>query len=177
MTVRKLWRLWGLVLVAGVLAALALPDLTSPNDAPTVRATRQRAQLPALAPLPRPADPAPALATLSQSTIWGPLPPRAASGAASDGEASLPKWSLSGFYEISGTKFVIVSFEKLVRPSQQLKVADKLPDGSRIVQIEPDRVRVRAPSPSAATDGASAPTSQWLPITPGLPIPASKRHR
>lgn len=177
MTVRKLWRLWGLVLVAGVLAALALPDSTTSNDAPTVRATRQPAQLPALAPSPLPADPAPALATLSQSTIWGPLPPRAASGAAGKGEAPPPKWSLSGFYEISGTKFVIVSFEKLVRPSQQLKVADKLPDGSRIVQIEPDRVRVRVPAPEAPAEGASAPTSLWLPITPGLPMPTGKRRR
>lgn len=176
MSVRKLWRLWGLVLVAVVLAALVFQDSTPSSDAPAVRATRQRAPLPALAPLPRPADPAPSLAALSQATIWGPLPPRAASGAADGGEAPPPGWSLSGFYEISGTKFVIVSFEQQLRPSQQLKVADKLPDGSRIVQIEPDRVRVRAPAPAAAAEGASTPPSLWLPITPGLPMPASKRQ-
>lgn len=177
MSVRKLWRLWGLVLVAVILAWLALQDAPSPNETPTVRATRQRALLPALAPSPRPADPAQSLATLSQSTIWGPLPSRAASGATSDGEAPLTKWSLSGFYETSGIKFVIVSFEQQARPSQQLKVGDKLPDGSRIVQIETDRVRVRAPTIGAVAEGASAPTSGWLPITPGLPMPASKRQR
>lgn len=176
MSVRRLWRLWGLGLVAFVLAWLMLQDWLSPGEAQTVRAVRQASQLPSLAPQPRPADPAPYLAALSQSTMWGPLPARAASGAGGVGEAPPPKWSVTGFFENAGRRYVVVSFEQQARPSQQLRVGDSLPDGSRIVQISRDRVRVQSPAPGAAAEGASPPASHWLPITPGLPIPAAK-HR
>lgn len=171
MTVRKLWRLWGLLLVALVLAWLVMQSPGSSGDVQTVRATRHAARLQALTPLPRPADPASSLATLSESTMWGPLPPRAASGVAGGAESPPPKWSLTGFYERSGKRYVVVSFEQQARPSQQLKVADSLPDGSRIIRIETDRVRVRSPA------AGNAAAFEWIPITPGLPMPSSRRQR
>lgn len=176
MSVRRLWRLWALLLVAVVLAWLTL----SPNagDQPTLVAARQNARLPSLAPAPVPADPAPALALLSQSTLWGPLPPRAASGAAG-GAPPDPQWAVTGYYELSGKRFVIVSFDQQALPSQQLSVGNRLPDGSRIAQIEPDRVRVWAPRAAAQADPAAAavkqPGSWWLPITPGLPAQARRQ--
>jgi hypothetical protein len=179
MSVRKLWRLWLLGLVAVVLTWLALQDPLSSSDVQAVGEARPGARLPTVAPPPRPVDPAPALAALSQSALWGPLAPRAASGAGGDAGAEMPppQWSLSGYYENTGTRFVIVSFEQQVLPSRQLRVADRLPDGSRIEQIEPDRVRVRRPPPSSADEAASSPESSWLPITPGLPAPATKNQR
>lgn len=176
MSVRRMWRLWALALVVVVLAWLVLQDRLTSVEPEPVRATRQSSGLPALAPQPAPADPAPSLAALSQSTLWGPLPQRA-SGAASAAEAPPPKWALTGFYERSGRRFVIVSFEQQVQPSQQLQVADKLPDGSRIVRIETDKVRVRRPAPSAPEEGAAAQSFEWIPITPGLPMPGGKRPR
>lgn len=178
MSVRALWRLWGLGLVAFVLAWLVLQNWLSPSEVQTVRAVRQSASLPALAPLPRMTDSGPDLAALSQSAMWGPLPAPAASGAA-QGEAPPPKWSLTGFFANSGRRFVVVSFEGQARPSLQLGAGDKLPDGSRIVRIDPDRVLVRVPSSAGEAEGASSPepTSSWLPITPGLPMPAAKQRR
>lgn len=180
MSVRKLWRLWALVLAAVVLAGLTLQTPPS-DDLQPVAATRKDARVPSLAPPPVPVDPAPALTKLSQSTLWGPLAPRAASGAAA-GEAPLPpKWDLTGYYELSGKRFVIVSFEQQALPSRQLTLADRLPDGSRIEQIEPDRVRVRRPWTRSRVDspakGATAPRSNWLPITPGLSTPTPKNNR
>ncbi len=179
MSVRGLWRLWALVLVAVVLAGSTLWQPAS-DEMALVAATRQDARLPTLAAPPVPVDPAPALAKLSQSTLWGPLAPRPASDAGG-GDAPPPKWALTGFYEQGGKRFVIVSFEQQALPSQQLKLGDKLPDGSRIEQIEPDRARVRAlrarSGVGSPADGALAPTSGWLPITPGLsaPTPHGKR--
>jgi len=179
-SVRGLWRLWALVLVAVVLAGLTLQTPPS-DDTPLVAATRKDARLPALAPPPVPVDPAPALVQLSQSTLWGPLAPRPTPGAAGGTAPPPPKWGLTGFYELTGKRFVILSFEQQALPSQQLKPGDKLPDGSRIERIEPDRVRVRAPRKRAdigSPDGsASAPSSGWLPITPGLPAPAARSKR
>ncbi|HMO45610.1 MAG TPA: hypothetical protein PKB14_06220 [Rubrivivax sp.] len=163
MTVRGLWRLWALLMTAAVLAGLALLQ-GSAQETPLV-APRQAARLPPLAPLPHLPDPAPALALLSQSTLWGPLAPRA--GAAGAEAPPPPKWGLTGYYEIAGTRYVVVSFELPARASQQLKRGDKLPDGSRIEGIEPDRVRVRAPD---------APKSVWLPVTPGL-APEPPKHK
>lgn len=178
MKVRQLWRLWVLALVAVALAWLALRDALTSRDVPGIGVARQGTGLPVIAPPPRPVDPAPALEALSQSSLWGPRASRPASGAgAAEPEAAPPKWSLSGYYEVAGTRFVIVSFEQQARSSQQLKVADKLPDGSRIEQIEPDRVRVRMPRPDPTDEGASSPRSGWLPITPGLPLPAAKNPR
>ncbi len=152
MSVRRLWRLWALLLVAVVLAWLTLSTPTA-GDKPTLVAARQNARLPNLAPAPVPADPGPALAVLSQSTLWGPLQPRPASGAAG-GAPPAPQWAVTGYYELSGKRFVIVSFDQQALPSQQLSVADRLPDGSRIAQIEPDRVRVwRAPGRRASRPG------------------------
>ncbi|MCU0963889.1 MAG: hypothetical protein MUF08_02270 [Burkholderiaceae bacterium] len=163
MSVRSLWRLWALALVAAVLAMLNLQ--TPPSDDMTlVAAARKEARLPHLAPPPVPVDPAPALTKLSQSTLWGPLAPRPASGAAGGAAPSPAKWGLTGFYERTGTRFVIVSFEQQALPTQQLKLGDRLPDGSRIERIEPDRVRARR----ARASSTSAPSARWLPITPGL---------
>ncbi len=168
-----MWRLWALVMVAVVLAALMLR--TPPSDeTPLVAATRKDARLPDLAPPAVPIDPAPALTKLSQSTLWGPLAPRPASGAAGGEAPQPPKWALTGFYELSGTRFVVVSFEQQALPSQQLKQGDKLPNGSRIERIEPDRVRARRPRASL---GAGAPSSGWLPITPGLPARSANEKR
>lgn len=170
MSVRGLWRLWALVLIAIVLAWLMLrPTLSS--DLPALVSARQPDRMPKLAPLPVPTDPAPALALLSQSTLWGPLPPRPASGAA--GEAPPPpKWEVSGFYVVSGKRYVVVSFEKQALPSLQLTRGDRLPDGSRITRIEPDRVHVLAPQTDAGAglqvNTAAQSKSSWLPITPGL---------
>lgn len=174
MSVRKLWRLWALVLVAVVLAALTLLRMPQSEEAPTAAAAAQEARLPTLAPLPAPLDPTPALAKLSQSTLWGPLAPRPASNAASGAAPAPAQWALTGFYELTGTRFVIVSFEQQALPPQLLKLGDKLPDGSRIEQIEPDRARARRPR---ARVGAGTPSSRWLPITPGLstPLPYDKR--
>jgi hypothetical protein len=172
-SVRGLWRLWALVLVAVVLAALTLQ--TPPAaDVPQVAAAHKDARPPPLAPPPVPIDPAPALMKLSQSTLWGPLAPRPASGAAGGAASTPPKWDLTGFYELTGTRFVIISFEQQALPSQQLKLGDKLPDGSRIERIDPDRGRARRPQ---ASTGAGAPGSLWLPITPGWspPSPQGKR--
>ena len=180
MSVRGLWRLWALLLVAAVLAGLMVSS-TSPGDLPALVAARHPARMPKLAPLPVPIDPAPALAQLSQSTLWGPLPPRPASGAAGDAPPP-PKWDVTGYYELAGKRYVVVSFEKQALPSQQLTLTNRLPDGSRIMRIEPDRVRVSAPdiAASGASTGpqdetASQPKARWLPITPGLPAQAVKR--
>lgn len=170
MSVRGLWRLWALLMIVAILVGLTLSSQPS-GDVPTLVAARQPVRMPKLAPLPTPVDPTPILAQLSQSTLWGPLAPRPASGAASDAPPP-PKWDVSGYYELGGKRFVVLSFEKQVLPSRQLTVKDKLPDGSRITRIEPDRVRTTAPSADAAApqaEGASQPTSRWLPITPGLP--------
>lgn len=166
MTVRSLWRLWALLMVAAALAWLIL--LPQPgHDVPPVAATRQGARLPTLAPLPRPADPAPTVARLAQSTLWGPVAPRAATGAAGAAAEAAPKWSVTGYYALSGIRHVVVSFDPPTTAALQLKVGDRLPDGSRIERIEPDRVRARAGS-ALAGDGAAAAGSVWLPVTPGL---------
>ncbi len=173
MSVRRLWRLWALVLVAVVLAALTLR--TPPSDEmPLVAAARKDARLPTLAPPPVTVDPAPALNKLSQSTLWGPLAPRPASSAASGAAPRPAQWALTGFYELKGTRFVIVSFEQQALPPQLLKLGDKLPDGSRIEQIEPDRARARRPR---TRTGVGTPSSRWLPITPGLPAPSPNDKR
>lgn len=177
MSVRKLWRLWALLMMVLVLAWLALQDSLSP-DARVVAAQRPGARLPPIARPPRPVDPAPSLAALSQSTLWGPLPPRPSAGASGpDTDTPPSKWTLSGYFEHSGTRFVVVSFEQPVRPSQQLKLGDKLPDGSRIVKIEPDRIRVQPVKVGSPEGTAAATTSGWLPITPGLPENAPKNKR
>lgn len=173
MSVRGLWRLWALGLVAAVLAVLNLQTPPSHDIAPAV-AARNESRLPNLAPPPVPVDPAPALAKLSQSTLWGPLAPRPPSGAAGGAAPPPPKWDLTGFFERTGTRFVIVSFEQQALPTQQLKLGDKLPDGSRIERIEPDRVRARQ---LRASVGAGAPSSRWLPITPGLSAPSPNDKR
>ena len=80
MSVRKLWRLWALLMVAAVLGWLALQDALSP-DPSVVGAQRPGTRLPSVATPPRPVDPAPSLAALSQSTLWGSLAPRPGSGA------------------------------------------------------------------------------------------------
>jgi hypothetical protein len=161
-SVRSLWRLWALLMLAVVLTWLMLQQQQPAQGTAPVVAARQGARLPALAPLPRPIDPAPTVARLAQSTLWGPLAPRAASGATGVAEAA--KWSLTGYYERSGIRYVVVSFDQPAMASLQLRAGDRLPDGSRIERIEPDRLRVRAP----AAGGAAAPGSSWLPITPGL---------
>lgn len=177
MSVREMWRTWALVIVAGVLAWLLLQDATAP-EVPVVAAVHPGARLPPLPPPPRPVDPAAALAALSHSTLWGPLAARAGSGASGpDAEPPPPKWNLSGYFSRDGSRFVVVSFERLARPSQNLTVGDKLPDGSRIVRIEPDRVRVQPASIDSPQEGASAPGSGWLPITPGLPEIARNNKR
>lgn len=179
MSVRQLWRLWVLGLVAVVLAWLGLTDDAPSVDAQGVRVVRPGTRMPDLAPSPQPVDPTPAVQALSQSTLWGPRAARVASGASGAGEAEVPPpaWGLTGYYENAGIRFVIVSFERQARSSQQLKVADKLPDGSRIERIEPDRVRVRMARPDPPEEGASAAKSAWLAITPGLLVPAAKDPR
>lgn len=179
MSVRQLWRLWALALVAVVLGWIALQSSLSSREVQEAGAVRQAARLPDVAPPPRPVDPTPALQALSQSTLWGPHVSRPASGAggADEADTAPPKWSVTGYYEIAGVRYVIVSFEQQVRSSQQLKVADKLPDGSRIEKIETDRVRVRMPRPNPPDEGASSPKSGWIPITPGLQKPAAKNPR
>jgi len=163
-SVRSLWRLWALVLMAAALAMLNLQ--TPPSDDMTlVAATRKEARQPNLAPPPVPIDPAPALTKLSQSTLWGPLAPRPASGAAGGAAPPPAKWGLTGFYERTGTRYVIVSFDQEALPTRQLKLGDKLPDGSRIERIEPDRVLARR---AGGKTSISAPSARWLPITPGL---------
>lgn len=173
MSVRSLWRLWALLLVAAALAMLNRQ--TPPSDDMTlVAAARKEARQPHLAPPPVPIDPAPALTKLSQSTLWGPLAPRPASGAAGGAAPPPAKWGLTGFYELTGTRYVIVSFDQQALPTRQLKVGDKLPDGSRIEWIEPDRVRARRARASTST---SAPSARWLPITPGLSaIPPNEKR-
>lgn len=177
MSVIKLWRLWALFLIVVVLAWMILQN--SPSEMPTQATVRQSVRMPAIAPVSLPADPAAELEALSKSTLWGPIAQRAASGANSS-DAPPPKWALSGYYDVSGKKYVIVSFEQLAQPSQQLKLHDKLPDGSSIEAIEPDRVRVRVPrgsSPGGTAAEASSPSgSIWLPITPGLPLPAPRER-
>lgn len=175
MTVRQLWRLWALLVVAVVLAWLAVEPSATSNGMALV-SPRQAARLPQLPPPPAPADPAAAIDKLAQSALWGP-PARAASGAAADDAPPPPKWALSGFVDVNGKRQVIVSFENLALPSRQLGVGDKLPDGSSIVAIEPDRLRVRAPRTRPPEGAASAPASGWLPITPGLTAPASPTRR
>ena len=81
---------------------------------------------------------------------------------------------MTGYYELTGTRFVIVSFDQQALPTRQLKLGDKLPDGSRIERIEPDRVRARR---AGASMGADAPSSRWLPITPGLSAPSPNDKR
>ena len=173
MSVRGLWRLWALVLVAVVLAALTLQTPPA-DDVPLVAVARKDARPPPLAPPPAPIDPTAALMKLLQSTLWGPLAPRPASGAAGGAASTPPKWDLTGFYELTGTRFVIISFEQQALPSQQLKLGDKLPDGSRIEQIEPDRARARR---ARTMMGVGTPSSHWLPITPGLPAPSPNDKR
>lgn len=181
MSVLKLWRLWALGVTVVVLAWLLLQD-SLPSGEQTLASVRQRARLPTIAPPPRLLDPAPELQSLSKSTLWGQIPQRAAAGAsdADSAEAAAPKWTLTGYYDASGKRYVVVSFEQQARPSIQLKLHDKLPDGSRIEAIEPDRVRVRAPRVSpqdgSPADENSPRGSTWLPITPGLPLPTSRRR-
>ncbi len=174
MTVRQIWRLWALLMVVAVLAWLAFEEPAPPAGSPLV-APRQAARLPALPPLPVPADPAAALNQLAQSALWGP-PARAASGADGGPAPPPPNWALSGFAEVNGRRQVVLSFENLALPSRQLRVGDQLPDGSSIVQIEADRVRVRAPRIPPPAGAASAPVSGWLPLTPGL-VPAAPPRR
>jgi hypothetical protein len=140
MTVTKLWRIWALSLVAVSLSWLILREF-APGEDQAKAAVRHSTRPPAVSPAPRPVDPSAALASLSSTTLWGPIAQRTAPGqpAAGASEPSTPKWSLSGYYDDSGTRYVIVSFEQLARPSQQLKLHDKLPDGARIEAIEPDR--------------------------------------
>lgn len=174
---RVRWRLWALLILAALLAWFALQRAPSP-EVSVVAPMRPGPRLPSIAPPPRPVDPAPALAALSQSTLWGPLPPRPGSGASGpDAGTVSPKWTVSGYYEQGGTRFIVVSFEQLLRPSQHLKLGDKLPDGSRIVKIEPDRVRAQPAAVTAPEEGAATPSSGWLPITPGLPEITSNRTR
>lgn len=180
MSVRSLWRLWALLLAAVTLAWLTLQERPA-HDAAPVAAVRRSAPLPTLAPLPRATDPQTTVAQLAQSTLWGPIAPRAASGAAGTAEAPPPKWSLTGYYELAGTRYVVVSFDQPAMASLQLKVGDRLPDGSRIERIEPDRVRARAPAsrgPStAAATGGPVTGSGWLPVTPGLDVAPTKGKR
>lgn len=179
MSVRGLWRLWALALAVVVLGWIALQGALSSREVQEAGAVRPAIRLPDVAPPPRPVDPTPALQTLSQSNFWGPRTPRPASGASGTDEAEPvpPKWSVTGYYERAGIRHVIVSFEQQVRPSQQLKVADKLPDGSRIEQIQPDRVRVRMARTDPPEEGASSPKSEWIPITPGLSKRAAGNSR
>lgn len=177
MTVRQLWRLWALLVVAAMLAWLAFEPPPAPSTGAPLVTPRQAARLPPLPPPPVPPDPAPALDKLAQSALWGPPPARAASGPGGGDAPPPPKWALSGFVDVNGRRQVIVSFENLAQPSRQLGAGDKLPDGSSIVEIEPDRVRVRAPRVRPAEGAASAPASGWLPITPGLPPPAAPARR
>ena len=170
MNVRSLWRVWALLLVAVLLAWLTLQQRAAP-DAALVAATRQGARLPTLPPLPQPTDPAPVVARLAQSTLWGPVAPRSPSGATAAEQAAAAKWSLTGYYALRGTRYVIVSFEQATMASLQLKTGDRLPDGSRIEHIEPDRVRVRA------ADDSAEPGWRWLPVTPGLAAQAPKGKR
>jgi hypothetical protein len=177
-TVRQVWRLWALLMVAAVLVWLGFEEPAPPTGTEPVT-PRRAARLPALPAPPVPADPSAALNRLAQSTLWGPLPRAASAPGGSDAPA--PKWSLSGYVDANGVRQVIVSFENLALPSRQLRVGDRLPDGTTIVAIEPDRVRVRAPLTAPPDGAASAPVSGWLPITPGLapglaPAPAPARR-
>jgi hypothetical protein len=166
MTVRQLWRLWALLMMALVLAWLTVQP-SSPAPTATTVMPRQPARLPEMPALPQPVDARPIVDALAQSTLWGPPAPRVPPGGAA--APPPPKWSLSGFYEAAGTRFVVLSYEALALPSRQLKVGDRLPDGRRLQAIEPDRVRVGGGP--ARRDGPAAPPG-WIALTPGLPTRA-----
>lgn len=166
LTVRAFWWWWAGVVVV----ALAWMG----SDTPTDTAAADVAA-PGLVPLP--ALPASAtgraaeLALLSESTLWGPRSARpaaaGASGAASAAEAAAPSWRLSGVYASGEQRVLVLHFEQQAKPSQQLRVGDRLPDGSLLRAIEPDRVLVQPRGGSRR----HPPKSLWLPVNRGLHVP------
>lgn len=168
MTVRQLWRLWALLMVALVLAWLTLQPAPAPVSIVT---PRQAARLPAPAALPQPVDAAALVEALARSTLWGPPAPRAAAGGAD--APPPPQWQLTGYYEAAGRRHVVLSYEGQALPSKQLTVGDRLPDGRRLQTIEPDRVRVGA---APGRGGQPSAPAGWIALTPGLPDPQPARR-
>lgn len=166
MTVAGLWRLWALAMLAAVLAMVAW-DGGAPQEPPLVRPA---ARLPDLPPLPAYFDPRESVDALGRSSLWGP--PAATAGAAAPAAAAAPEWALSGYVATPAGRSVLLSFENGAAPAQQLQRGQRLPDGSVILAIEPDRVRVRLPGGRAAADApAAGPATAWIPIGPGLALP------
>lgn len=166
LTVRAFWWWWAAV----VAVALAWMGAGTPAGAPAADIA-----VPGLVPLPAlpasAAGSAAALALLSESTLWGPRSARpaaaGASGAAAAAEAAKPAWVLSGVYTHGGQGVLVVHFDKLAQPSQQLRVGDRLPDGSLLRAIETDRVWVQPRGGSRR----HPPKSVWLPVNRGLHVP------
>jgi hypothetical protein len=164
MTVRQFWAAWAVAAVLMVLALMMRPL----EPLPTLVAQRRAAPLP---PLPRPpplADRRTEVEQLATSPMWGPLAAKApAAGASAPAEA--PKWFISGVYRVGDQWRLVLHYERLAKPSAQLGVGDKLPDGSIVETIAADKVRLRVPRQPGA--GGPRFTHVWLAVNRGVALP------
>jgi hypothetical protein len=77
------------------------------------------------------------LETITNRNLWG-APPAAAASA-----PKAPEWRVIGIARSGSDRFVLLAYEG--KPIETLKVNDALPDGLKIVQIDPDRFFVQTP--------------------------------
>ena len=162
MNVRSIWT------VAALCAALAVLWLALRTPPPVPKGEPRPSAQVVLPPLASVAsDSAPALAELAKSTMWGPRATRTDSAASAPGDAPDPAWFISGVYGQAGQRVLVVRYEAQVRPAQQLRVGQRLPDGARIEAIEIDRVQSRP----ASAPGQRRPPQRWQPGNRALPVP------
>ena len=75
----------------------------------------------------------PAMAILNKANLWGKLPEAEAAGSLND-----PEWRFIGVATNGPERFVMIKVEG--QPEQRLTIKDTLPGGSRILEIESDRI-------------------------------------
>ena len=166
-TVTQVWLIWAALLAAALLV------VAWPAGAPPVQPASSPAEpgqgLPSLSPVPLPL-PGPAARpgqaeverwgqVLANSTLWGARA-RPVVDTAAQAETPEPLWALTGVYRVGGQFAAVLSWEGLARPSQQVRRGDLLPDRSRVLAIEHDRVQVRGPS--------RRDPPRWLTVNRGL---------
>jgi hypothetical protein len=164
MTVRQFWAAWALAALLLVLVFVLQP----PQPLPTLVVQSRAAALP---PLPRPpplADRRAELEQLAGSPLWGPLAARAPAAGAS-APTPEPKWFVSGVYRVGDQSRLVLHYEGRARPSAQLGVGDKLPDGSIVDTITPDKVRLRVPRAPGVKGPRFTPT--WIAVNRGVALP------
>lgn len=128
--VPKLWRGWAIGVAALWVAAFTLlpaPEVPAPVARPV-----ERWDLPAQ-PERRNLDAA--ATAFARSPLWG-------AGSTADAQAPREdtRWAVAGIFMRGGEAVRAVVRFAAAKPTQTLAVGDELPDGSKIVTIEPSRV-------------------------------------